>query len=682
MLAILAKSGQQLLVGLLLEPEGGDEPEILDQPSVELLQAYVLAWGTGQPLPASPSGMAKLWRLLARDLRARQGPPLTEEADSLAMLVRETRFQTTYYRNIFNSDDAAEIVPALLSRADAISLKELGFRLSDIARALFGILNMIVERFQRHAEVLRALINGHFDDADVNALFAATPLAAKLWARCSKVASSPKERGWVAFQVAEMACAPLFYLERAELDDRFGPEITNALFTLSLAPGALVTDDLTGVHLDNPVWRRPFVKLGPDTLMLPLPGLIVSFPFAIAEQLIPGDGKLPAAYSSARASYLEDEVERLLREGLPSASVHRGVKWTDPATGKTWEHDVVAVLGNHVVVFEAKAGRLKDAARRGGTASLIKNFRELFVAPGIQARRLYDLLATGPTVAGMLRDRGGHVLPINYDTPTIVSMFGACIEHLAALSSSRHRYVELQLAESGTPWTPILSLGELRMLSTFLDTEVSFFHYLTRRASIDDVMTFSADEQDLLSMYLTNGLAVDGVGLAGAKVFMHRADAAVRGRPPVPGVRTRFESIGVFLAPWWRLVAKEIYEDASARHRFDMLEVLLNQRPDVLTGIERRIRRWRSGAGLGGGNTVSARAEIGDRVFMVAVHMAKALPQDDREWRDTARAIASDLNIKFNVTDCLILLRWRKSKEMSYDGISFFRFPRKEKYVH
>ena len=89
--------------------------------------------------------------------------------------------------------------------------------------------------------------------------------------------------------------------------------------------------------------------------------------------------------------------------------------------------------------------------------------------------------------------------------PSVVPRYGVCLEHFASVTSSRRLFREMGLLRSDQDWAPVLSLAELRMLSERLDTEISFLHYLTRRATADDVLDFVADEQDLLSLYLTNG---------------------------------------------------------------------------------------------------------------------------------------------------------------------------------
>lgn len=91
------------------------------------------------------------------------------------------------------------------------------------------------------------------------------------------------------------------------------------------------------------------------------------------------------SYEDARAGYLKSAIAEIVRRVMPSAEVYERVIWSDPKTGKGFENDVVALIGNTIFLFEAKAGRIADAARRGGALSLERNFKELFVEPGEQA---------------------------------------------------------------------------------------------------------------------------------------------------------------------------------------------------------------------------------------------------------------------------------------------------------
>ena len=91
--------------------------------------------------------------------------------------------------------------------------------------------------------------------------------------------------------------------------------------------------------------------------------------------------------------------------------------WRDSASGTLYENDVVAIVGNTVFLFEAKSGKLDDVARRGGELSLLRNFKELFVEPGKQARRLESYINTkGKDARLWMKDTGGAI-SLDLDKP-------------------------------------------------------------------------------------------------------------------------------------------------------------------------------------------------------------------------------------------------------------------------
>lgn len=672
--ALLAKSGEQLLREMR-PGEIGTGPSGLDQVHVEILQAFAIAAGVGRQVPAAPKSMVRMWELARRNLAAylTETEP-GEDADDAAHLARSVRLRTVYYRNVFNSDDAADVLPALFGRMDAAAEKHLGFRTSDFAKALFEIFNEIGLRFYDRIEAEEILRAGIDPGEVVPTMLEGSSWARRLWRPAEQCPLEADGVGWAGFQVAEMLCAPLFLFDRAGLVAKFGEPITAALFSRSMRLGDIAETDLRKIYLANPIWDRPFIALDDDTLFIPLPVLIVSFPFRIIEGLLGSDVKLSKAYSDARAGYLEDDVERIVRLSLPSAKVYVGVKWTDPDTKVLYEHDVVAVIGMQVLIFEAKSGKLAAAARRGGIRSLMTNFEDLFIEPGRQAARLEALLATRSDDIKVV-DRTGKIVEFDRGGPSVVHKFGVCIEQFASVTSSRRPFREMGLLTDDQEWAPILTLAELRMISERLDTEIAFLHYMTRRATADDVMDFVGDEQDLLSMYLRNGFVLDARALDGRQVTFLQADEPVRGRASPRADRREFATPGITLPPMWALIAKEIYA-ADDRHRFDILLTILNQSPATLAGIAATVRRWRNGGGKGAGNTLSARMVVGDRVFVVGVHMANEHPEDAEAWTDQSRFIGHDLAEKLGATDCVVVLKTRRSRLPTFDGISFFRFPK------
>jgi hypothetical protein len=661
---------------------GVASPEVrnLEQTEVEIAQAFVLM--TSPPVravPTSPGSFVRYWDLMSRHIHSfiRKQPQAVGEPGIMDTVRRKARLQTLYYRNLFTRPDCEEIVSTLLARVDRESDAALGLRLS----VLFGSMVEFTELIEQRIRTFGSNINDLMRSPDRKKVLAAIdffaasyPLAARAWRYGEKRFSDLQSLRHAGFQMSELAWPSVFSFDRETLEQHFAPEIVKALYKLSLAPGDLRAQSPEHVYLNNPIWRKPYLRLENGGLFVALPHLVFSFPFAIVEGVMEGNRALEVAYEDARASYLEDAVEAILAKAMPSATIYRGVLWDDPITGKTWENDIVALIGNFVFVFEAKSGQIKDAARRGGDLSLIKNFKELFVEPGEQSWRLQNYLDTQRDKAVLRLKSDGSLVNLKLDRPKVVYRYSICFEHFANLTSTRYYLKALGLIKHATSWAPMLSLGDLQMIARLLDTELSFQHYLTRRCSADELINFDGDEQDILSLFLTNGLCLDPSALEGQRVMFHGADAPVR-IPKVPRKNRREpEVIGVQLSPMWKEIVQELYKNAEQRHRFDIVNTILNQLPPVLFDFEKRVRRFRRGVLLDENrDTTIARFTVGQRLFVVACHFAKVPPSPD-EWQKFGRHIVGMFAGHDIVVECATFLFMRRSKQRTYDGVSFYRY--------
>jgi hypothetical protein len=650
-----------------------DSTEGLQQPSAELLQTLALTLPRGPELPTSPRNMVRGWDLAERNIHAYAGSANSSgpALNAIERVSRQARIQTLFYRNIFSSEDAQEIVPTLLSYMDQVSQSRLGYHLSDVARALFRFLQLVPDKLDAFRSVPAGLHAGRVDAKAIELLVESSELCRRAWRFANHERNDSSYRAWAAFQLSELAWGPAFTFTRAELETLFGSEVTGALFRASIAFGELSGIETGSIYLDSPIRRRPFIRLSDDALFLPFPAMLVSFPFAIIEGLFEGDEVLSGAYSAARTRYLEDATAKLVGTSLPSADLYRSVHWTDPDTGKNYENDLVVKLGNHIFLFEAKSGKVNAASRRGGESSLRKNFKRLYVEPGQQAARLETLLRRGKSAESLLHDAAGKPIAIDLSKPAIINSFGVCIEHFASITSTRRNFEEIGLIAPADPWSPIFSIGEIRMLTTYLDSEVSFFHYLTRRPAIERQLVFTGDEQDLLSLYITNGFQIDSDKLKDMGVFFHRADAPVRGHKEARADRRTFDTPSLHLPSYWRRLAAEIYA-SDTRHRFDMIEAIFNQHPGTLKGMEERARRWNGGMGRATQDPMFAFVELGSRIFAVALTLERDPYLDAVLWHEHARDIAKVVKVQTGATDCLVILRVRKSRA-AFDALSFFR---------
>lgn len=669
--ALLAKTGHQFLIEALTSETSAPGASGLEQAEVELLQTVALSLMRGPAVPTSPNNITRIWKTLKSNLVARISVKKSDPKKNESEITLRARIQTAYYRNHFSSEDAKTIIPSIARRMDKIYEDRRGYRLSVLAAAIYKVFDEVGERAWRNQRSLIEILGGHNVEEHIDRIRRESPVARRAWEiAAARVTDDAKQ--YAAFQLSECACASLFVLDRSFLEDSFGTDISNALFGLALSFGDIDADTLPSAHLDSKVREKPFIRLNDDQLFLPIPSLLVSFPFSIIEALVAGDSELETSYSNARTKFLEDEVAAEVENALPNAVVYRGVWWKDAKTKERFECDTVAVLGNHILVFEAKSGKLSHATRRGGEDSIRKNFKRLFVEATEQANRFTKLVHAGPAACDQLRDKYNKKVHLGLETPTVVLRFGVCIEHLASITSSRRYFDALKLIDKSTRWAPILSIGELKMIARTLDTEVSFFHYLTKRSSLEEMINFVGDEQDILSMYLKGGLNVDPDAYRGLDVVFSMVDGPVRGHRTPRDDRTEFATPGILLPSGWALAGQEIYR-SGIRNRFDALETILNQNIEALSDFERRVRRWKRGAGRGA-NLLSTTFIASGRIYVVSILMKDKPPESEDAWQDEARLIALQARENLHATDCTVILRLKKSKGLSYDALSFFRF--------
>jgi len=677
---VLARSASRYI----LSDDGIERPDKPKQTDVEITQTLLLLNGQQTSRnPTGPGNFQRYWSLVSRHLHGfiSKLPETGNQSDVESHVGRRARLQTLYYRNLFSRKGCEEALNGILSRIDEPSEAALGYKLSHLFGAAVRITDLVLDRLGIFHGHIRQLMTAKKRSEIVECIDffrSAYPLADRVWRDRTDRFADLESLRMAGLQMSELAHPWIYTLSRADLEGAVPAPIVNVLYRLAIAPGGLSDIDPEHIYLNNPIWQRPYILLTDGSLFVALPQLIFSFPFVIMEALMEGHLHLEAAYESARANYLEEAIMALVSTAMPSAEIYRGVAWDDPDTGQTWENDIVAVVGNFIFIFEAKSGRIKDASRRGGTLSLRKNFKELFVEPGEQSGRLENYLNTKQQTAQLRLKASSKPVDLRLDKPKIVFTFSICIEHFAALTSARHYLKELGLVSDQTPWAPVLSLGELQMISQFLDSEVSFIHYLTRRATLEQVLDFEGDEQDILSAYLINGLWVDKEALDGRKVVFLGADDPVRRRKMARSDRTVVELHGISLSPMWDAIVRELYDRTDQRNRFDIINVILNQQPPALAELERRVRRFRRGVSPTDGDTAFLKFPIGSKVFALAIHFAKRMP-NEHEWQDVGRNLVGMLMPEGGGLECATFAFVRRSRHTTFDRASFYRYIQRPK---
>jgi hypothetical protein len=676
---VLARSAVQYLVDAS-KPRGDPQTvRLLEQVEVEISQALMLMGDTKRKdVPTSPGNFVRYWSLMSRHIHCFTRKNFEDEhpLGVTEIVNRKARLQTLYHRNLFTRNDCIVVVPSLLQSIDIHSKQALGYELSSLFNAMVLVADLIEARMQVFASNIAKLTNSTTQSEILEAIDffrACYPLANRVWKNSNNRFTHLEDLRRAGFQMSEFGWPWVFTLDCTTLKNNFAPSIIGALKSVALPLGGQKGLNPDHIYLDNPIWKKPYIDLAGNGLFIPQAYLVFSFPFAIIESLISKHNNLESAYRSARAKYLESEVASIITKAMPNAEVLQSVVWTDPETGQCWENDVVAILGNFIFVFEAKSGRISHAAKRGAELSLKTNFRELFVEPGLQGWRLQDYLNRYGQNAVLRRKADNSIVDLRLDRPKVVYRYSVCFEHFTTISSARFYLKELGLIGDGTTWAPVITLGELQMMARYLDSELSFQHYLTRRQNLDELIDFDGDEQDVLSMYLINGLYIDPTTTQGRRVMFFESDNMVRTNKIPRQDRREPIILGVDLSPIWVSVVRELYADKKQRHRFDIINVILNQYPPALKELERNIRRFRRGTPRKDGDAIIIRNSIGKQTFVLACYLAKVMPVPE-EWQKTARSFVGMFSEEDKVIECSAFIFCRRSKEITFDGVSFYRY--------
>lgn len=650
----------------------------LEQAHTEITQALILTNNLKfKNVPTSPDNFLRYWQLLFRNLHSFMGQQYYDDrtSDIDKNIIHRARLQTLYYRNLFAQEDCEQALVGILGKIDSDTEKDLGYKLTSLFQAcvrIFEITNEKLLQFNNNIIPLYQAENKGDVLKAIDFLKNTYPLCEELWDRCGDQFTDLKSISATGVQIFELGYPWVFTLSRTQLQSEFEPKLLDAIFEMALPLGALSGANLDHIYLNNPVWRKPYIALENGDIYVGLSHLIYSFPFAIIEEKMDGNPKLKIAYEDSRSEYLEEAIETILQTAMPSARIHKGVYWTDPATGKRWENDIVAFIGNYVFVFEAKSGKITEASRRGGDLSLRNNFKELFIEPGIQGWRLQRYIDEYGIRSELFEKNGNRIKNLGFDHPKAVFRYSVCFEHFNSLTSAKLHLKKFNAIENETAWTPILSLGELKMIDRFLDTEISFVHYLSRRSTFEEIIALDGDEQDILSMYLTNGFCIDASKIEGTHLTLMNADSFVRIRKTPRLDRTETEVHGVLLSQLWAFAVKEIYKRKEDRHRFDYINVILNQFPPSLAEIEKRIRRFRRNVPSNDEDIITVKFVVGRRVFVLGCYLAKKRPTHE-EWRNIGRSMFEPFLQGYDTAECAAFYYLRRSKERAYDGASFYR---------
>lgn len=306
--------------------------------------------------------------------------------------------------------------------------------------------------------------------------------------------------------------------ELAEIyeDETKKPQLKRIFDSWAYAFGDLKDQNKEHIILDNPIHRKPFIRIDDKNYYSSALGILPHLSLALLEGLISTDEELRKVYSDRiKAEYLEDEVERLFTVNFPSAQIYRGSMWSDPSTGREYENDLLVVIDSFAIVVECKSGQVTPPARRGASDRLRRTIKTLIEEPAEQAHRFVELLSRDRKQHSF-RAKGGKMNVVDSSKITYFVPVGLILEELGSIGSNLRSIIDAGFtSKKMSELAPSINFTSLECIFELLPLEGEKVHYLARRREFESHVIYHGDEMDLLGFYLDNGFNIGEVEFKG-----------------------------------------------------------------------------------------------------------------------------------------------------------------------
>lgn len=359
--------------------------------------------------------------------------------------------------------------------------------------------------------------------------------------------------------------------------------------------GDLNNSNIDYFIFDNPVLKKPFIKISEEEYYCPILGIYTHYLLNLLESLIINDPELLEKYNDQiKPKYLEEKVVQLFRVHFPNAKIYPNVNWKDKS-GKEFETDLLVMIDSFALVIESKAGRINPPTRRGAELSVIKKLEELVVLAIRQANNFINYISVEKGIYKVI-SKGQEILidtsEINYFIPLNITF-----ENFGTVSSNLKEAIKGGLiVNPPNPMAPSISLADLEIIFELLNNEIEYLHYFIRRAEFEKHKDYVGDELDLLSFYLGSGFNIGEFEFNKESINMllksKELDPYFTGRDRGVAVdKPKLE-----MTKWWRDIINKLIE-RKPRYWVEMGYVLLNASEDdqkrfekMFNNLKRRIK--------------------------------------------------------------------------------------------
>ncbi len=263
-----------------------------------------------------------------------------------------------------------------------------------------------------------------------------------------------------------------------------------AKFSYSI--GDLAKHKVEHFFLDNPVWKKPILEYnGKYFCFIPL--LFQSFSMQILQRTV--QPIMQDELSRRRAEYLEDYIERVIKEKFIGAEVFKSFIWK---VGKVrYETDLLVLFDSIALIVEAKSHHISDIAYRGGEKSLKRHWKDIVLDPAIQTNRLEYHLSSKNTHSNF----SSCLDPKQIKKIRKIVKLSVSLEDLSTLQTNAHLFTELDWNPKRHELCAAMNIADFETVFDYLEHPIQILHYLEARLFIQNKFKITCSEMDYLGFY-------------------------------------------------------------------------------------------------------------------------------------------------------------------------------------
>lgn len=431
--------------------------------------------------------------------------------------ITQVRTSTAAVRNWAYHFQMVQVTTELMSTIDREYYEEYGITASDFAHALLDIPMMINSKFQDHIGKIRK-VYAQKNLQDVTRAYAEVFPDVQMDEEKSTELFKSMGKSLKQFKTSlilhsDLRLQDIFTFSVDELISSCGKELSRdhlltLLDSLSYNFGDLRDQNIDHILLDNPVLKKPLIKLEEGVYFCPIAGALAHFGIPIIENTIQAKSSLTDKYAKRKSAYCEDYVKSVLTKNFPNATHYQNIKWQhEDIPNKVFESDNILLAESFALIVESKSGKLSPQGRRGAEDRLQRHVDELVLEPSRQANNFIDAVKSGKLKN--VKDSNGRSINIDFSEIRYFIPISITLENLGTMSDARSvmkagMNKELRAQDISL----CMTMTDLDCVFQILPYEAMKLHYLVRRREFGLHLDFMGDEMDLLQFYLDKGFNI------------------------------------------------------------------------------------------------------------------------------------------------------------------------------